>query len=232
MPTSIEAIGIVSNRMEPLGLSFAFIGGAVLGLLVDDAKLSQVRSTKDVDVVVEILTYGEYAALEARLRKAGFKHDTSAGAPICRWMVDGCLVDVLPKDSAALGMNSKWFPEVLREAQLRDIGMGCKTCIISPALFLATKLEAFKDRGQGDYLLSRDLGDIITLVDGRASIIDDVSSSLPSIRASISEGFSELLKNPYFREAVPEHLPAIQGSRQRLPILMKRLETIARSGRP
>ena len=68
MPTSIEAIRIVSNRMEPLGLSFTFIGGAVLGLLVDDAKLSQVRSTKDVDVVVEILTYGEYAALEARLR--------------------------------------------------------------------------------------------------------------------------------------------------------------------
>ena len=80
MPTSIEAIRIVSNRMEPLGLSFTFIGGAVLGLLVDDAELSQVRSTKDVDVVVEVLTYGEYAALEARLRKAGFKHDTAAAA--------------------------------------------------------------------------------------------------------------------------------------------------------
>lgn len=232
MPTSLEAIRIVSNRMEPLGIPFTFIGGAVLGLLVDDAELSQVRSTKDVDVVIEALTYGEYATLEARLRKAGFKHDTTAGAPICRWKVDGCLVDILPKDSAALGMNSKWFPEVLCEAQLRDVGMGCQASIISPALFLATKLEAFKDRGQGDYLLSRDLGDIITLVDGRASIITDVSSALPSIRTAISEGISELLKNPYFREAVPEHLPAIEGSRQRLPLLMNRLETMAHSGKP
>ena len=215
-----------------MGIAFTFIGGAVLGLLVDDAELSQVRSTKDVDVVVEVLTYGEYAALEARLRQAGFQHDTSAGAPICRWMVDGCLVDVLPIDSAALGMNSKWFPEVLRQAQLREVGEGCKASIISPALFLATKLEAFKDRGNGDYLLSRDLGDIITLVDGRAAIIDDVSRALPSIRASISAGIAELLKDPYFREAAPEHLPAMEGARQRLPLLMTRLETIAHSGKP
>jgi len=32
---------------------------------------------------------------------------------------------------------------------------------------LATKLEAFRGRGKGDHLLSRDLEDVVTLIDGK-----------------------------------------------------------------
>ena len=227
MSTSLKEMRIVARRLQPLEVPFTFIGGAVLGLLVDDSKLSQVRSTKDVDVVVEAVTYSEYAALEARLREAHFQHDTSEGAPICRWIVEGCLVDVLPKDSAALGLNSKWFHEVLACSQDMDLGDGCVAKVITPALFLATKLEAFKDRGKGDYLMSRDLGDIVTLVDGRATIVQDVVDALAPVRSFIGKHFSELLKDPYFHEALPENLPRMEGVEKRVPLVTKRFEAIA-----
>jgi hypothetical protein len=78
---------IVATRLQPLRVPFAFVGGAVMCLLVDHPELTDFRSTKDVDVVVAVGTYTQFAALEERLRKADFKHDPSAGAPICRWLV-------------------------------------------------------------------------------------------------------------------------------------------------
>ncbi len=40
--------------------------------------------------------------------------------------------------------------------------------------FLATKLEAFDCRGKNDYLMSRDMEDIVTVLDGRSEIIFEV----------------------------------------------------------
>src|SRR5581483_5170708 len=157
MPTPLESIRIVARRLDPLNVPYAFVGGAVVCLLVDHPELTEVRPTKDVDVIVEIMSYAEFSAFEDRLRAAGFRHDTSEGAPMCRWIVEDCRVDVMPISSAALGMNSKWFPESLHSAETADIGENCKAKLITPALFLATKLEAFKDRGKEDYYASHDL---------------------------------------------------------------------------
>jgi len=82
----LEEMRIVASRLKPLNVPFAFVGGAVMCLLVDHPELTDFRRTKDVDVVVAAITYFEFAALEARLREAGFQHDTSEGAPICRWI--------------------------------------------------------------------------------------------------------------------------------------------------
>ena len=116
MPTPLEEMRIVAKKLQPLDTPFAFVGGAVMCLLVDHPELTQFRRTKDVDVVVEIVTYAAFSALEAKLRLADFQHDTSAGAPIVRWVVDGCRVDIMPQDSSSLGMNTRWFPEALRLA--------------------------------------------------------------------------------------------------------------------
>ena len=75
--------------------------------LVDHPEVTEFRPTKDVDAIVEVLSYAEFSALEDWLRNAGFQHDTSEGAPICRWIIEGCRVDIMPIDSQPLGMNSK-----------------------------------------------------------------------------------------------------------------------------
>ena len=122
MPTPLESIRIVATRLSPLNVRFVFLGGAVVPLLVDNPTLMEFRPTKDVDVIVELISYPEFSAFEKRLRAAGFQHDTSEGVPICRWMVENSRVDIMPTDSRPLGMNSKWFPEALKLSNLVDLG--------------------------------------------------------------------------------------------------------------
>ena len=217
----------VARRLEPLNIPYAFVGGAAVCLLVDDPELTEFRPTKDVDVIVAAATYGEFSALEQRLRALGFQHDTSAGAPICRWLVEGCRVDIMPIDSRTLGMGSRWFPEALRLSQPANLGAGCAAKVVTPALFLATKLDAFKDRGQGDYYVSHDLEDVITLVDGRASIVDEAAAAPSQVRTFLAASFAAMLERQDFLDAFPGHLSGMSGSRQRAPLVLERLRAIA-----
>ncbi|MEI8342923.1 MAG: hypothetical protein WCH43_15480 [Verrucomicrobiota bacterium] len=180
---------IVARRLEPLNVPFAFLGGAVVCLLVDHPELTEIRPTKDVDVIVEVVTLSKFNALEERLREIGFKHDMSEGAPICRWIVDNCLVDVMSINSNTHGMNAKWFPEAMELSQPVDLGQGCSAKIITAPLFLATKLEAFKDRGKNDFYASHDMEDIITLIDGCAAIIEEITPALNKIHMAVGDKF-------------------------------------------
>jgi predicted nucleotidyltransferase len=227
MPTPLESMRIVARRLEPLNIPFAFLGGAAVCLLVDHPELTEFRPTKDVDVIVEVATYGEYSTLERRLRASGFQHDTSEGAPICRWIVEGCRADIMPIDSRALGMNSRWFSEALRLAKTANLGEGRTTQVVAPAMFLATKLDAFKDRGRGDCYASHDLEDVITLVDGRASVVEEVASASGQVRTFVAAAFAELLQHSDFLDAFPGHLSGMSGARQRAPLVMERFRAIA-----
>jgi hypothetical protein len=53
-------------------LSFAFLGGCAVWLLVDRPDLTDFRPTEDVDVIIEVVTLGELYKLEDQLRAAGF----------------------------------------------------------------------------------------------------------------------------------------------------------------
>jgi predicted nucleotidyltransferase len=225
MPTPLESMRIVAARLQAADVPFAFVGGAVVCVLVDDPTLTEIRPTKDVDVIVEIVTRVDYYVLEERLRATGFQHDISEGAPICRWVVDQCRVDIMPTDPAPLGMNSKWFPEALALAEMKDLGEGQQAKVIAPALFIATKLEAFKDRGKGDYYGSHDLEDIITLVDGRATVVADVTDAPQPVRNYVAHWFREIFGNSDFQDAFPGHLSAL--SRARAPLVLQRFQAIA-----
>lgn len=185
-------------------------------LLVDNPKVMQFRRTKDVDVIVAAVTYTQFADLEQKMRAHGFQHDSSQGAPICRWIVAGCLVDIMPQDPGNLGMNTRWFPEALRLSVPKDLGDGYSAHVVTPALFLATKIEAFKDRGKQDFYSSHDLEDIFTLVDGCGGIVRDVTETEAAVRQFVIAGFKEIRVNPYFRDpetaADPGHLsPGIRA---------------------
>ena len=108
-----------------------------------------------------------------------------------------------------------------------DLGGGRFARVIGPALFLATKLEAFEDRGKGDFYGSHDLEDIITLLDGRATIVQEVSSASDDVRRFIAGKFQNALKESDFLDAFPGHLSGMSGSRQRASMVMERVIAIA-----
>jgi hypothetical protein len=99
---------------------------------------------------------------------------------------------------------------------------------VTAPLFLATKLDAFSDRGHGDFLASHDLEDIITVVDGRPELVDEVHGGPPEVREYMRDRLANLLANEAFVTALPGHLPGDAGSQARLPLLLERLRSLER----
>lgn len=58
--------------------------------------------------------------------------------------------------------------------------------VVAPALFVATKLDAFHGRGGGDIVASHDLEDIIAVVDGRPEIVSEVAAASTDVRVYIA----------------------------------------------
>ena len=112
----------VSDRIRPLGIEYAFLGGSIVPLLLDDPDLSPIRPTNDVDVGILLVNQAQMAAIEAKLRSAGFAHDVTPGAPMCRWRLDGIIVDIMPnKDAEFMGLSSRWFSDALPSAALKHV---------------------------------------------------------------------------------------------------------------
>lgn len=222
-----ESMALVSRRLNHLGVPYAFLGGSIVPLLVDDPNLHQIRPTLDVDIIVHVITQYEYAAFEQRLRQEGFVNDMSEGAPLCRYLLEGHKVDIMPISSSAIGLSSRWFPQALSSAEPRFVGIDETVPVIRPSYFLATKLEAFKDRGNKDYQASHDLEDLLAVIDGCERIVDQIAQEPQDLREYLAHEFSELLDQRAFREALPGHLPGGSGEQARLPLILARLKSIS-----
>ena len=77
-----------------------FVGGMIRELLITDPAAGAARPTQDVDCIVNAVSWVDYARLSERLRARGFSHCTDDGAPLCRWIVQGVRVDLMPIDPA------------------------------------------------------------------------------------------------------------------------------------
>ena len=199
--TAIEsAILRLDEKLKGVPFDFAFLGGSVLTLLITDKTADAIRVTKDVDVMMNIRTRREYHAADKELELRGFKHDTRQDAPICRWICEGVTVDVLPIREEVLGWNSRWFEQALAEAETITIeGRRIKT--ITAPYFIALKLEAFEDRGNGDFITSTDFEDVICLFNGRKSIADEILAN-QRLCAELSGKFRKYLESPELEDAV------------------------------
>lgn len=223
---NLGALRAVADRLDGLGLSYAFVGGSIVNLLLDDPGFSPVRPTDDVDVILGVVIAERYSDLEARIRNLGFNHDTRDGAPLCRWVLGGLTVDIMPTDGAALGLNTAWFKEALATATEQEFAH-TRLKLVSPVGFLATKYVAFLDRGAGDYYASHDLEDFITVIDGRESIVSDVDQAPAELRRYIIGAMQTLTVAREFDEALSGQIPSDRASQQRLPKLREKLRAIA-----
>jgi hypothetical protein len=217
----------VVRLLAPVLDELVFVGGCTTGLFITDSAASGIRPTKDVDAIVDVTSYSKYAALADRLRAIGLVEDTTEGAPLCRWRHEGLIVDVMPTDATVLGFSNRWYPDAIATATIIDVA-GHRVRIVTPALFIATKLEAFRGRGGGDVFASHDLEDIIAVVDGRPEIVSDVAAASSSVRDYIAAEIRALLDNRDFIEAIPGFLLPDSGSQSRRPLLEERLRALSK----
>jgi predicted nucleotidyltransferase len=225
-------IVIVARRLGTLRDEVAFLGGATTSFLITDPAYPQVRPTLDVDVIVEIASRMEYYKLEERLRRLGFIQAIGEDDPICRWMVEGVKIDVMPTEPSILGFSNRWYADALKYPETRNIADDLYIRLVTAPYFLATKMEAFLGRGKGDYLASHDMEDIVTLIDGRGEIIDEIGSSDPELKVYLAERFSDLLNDGAFYDALPGYLYGDAASQARRPIIIKRMQKVISIGLP
>ena len=216
---------IVARRLGALRPRAVFVGGMIRGLLITDPGAAPERPTDDVDVIVQLTAREEFYRLNEELRRLGFREDSSEGAPVCRWVVEGVLVDVMPTEGSILGFSNDWYPAAHAHA-FEVTADGESLRVVSAPYFCATKLEAFADRGKGD-LYHHDLEDVLAVIDGRAELHAELVSSEDDVREYVSTRVAELLAMPAFLEALPGHLPGDEASQARLPLVEQRLRTIA-----
>lgn len=102
--------------------------------------------------------------------------------------------------------------------------------MISAPYFLACKFAAFDNRGNGDYLMSHDIEDIVAVLDGRPGVVEKVKQTSGELQHHLIDRFQALLANYNFMDALPGHLPPDTASQERVPIVIDRMKAIAELG--
>ena len=214
-------------QLGELADEMVFLGGCATGLLITDPAAPPIRVTKDVDAIVQVASRTDYYLLSEKLRAKGFREDTSDDAPICRWVTDQVILDVMPTDTQILGFGNRWYVPAVEHAVSIQLPSGKPIRMVSVPYFLITKLEAFDGRGRGDYLASHDIEDLIAVLDGRPSIVDEVKQAEPDLVKELSDRFQGLLQDARFVESIPGHLLPDVSSPARSGVVLDIMKRIA-----
>jgi len=221
--TNRDQLLATASLLRPVLSELVFVGGAITGELITDQAAGEPRATFDVDVIAELSTYAEYTLFGERLRGLGFTEDTTEGSPVCRWIQGAVVLDVMPLENKVLGFTNRWYREAIRTATLHTLAEDLQVRMITPAAFLATKLEAFKGRGYNDFFGSHDLEDVIFVIDGRASLVEELRAETAELKSYLRDEIAKLLANPRFLDALPGYLSPDTASQARIKIVLSRL---------
>lgn len=226
---NVELLTCMATALGELCEKVVFVGGCATGLLITDTGASPVRMTHDVDAIVAVVSLPLYHALGDALTAKGFSQPLNEGDPPYRWILADMKLDLMPLDPAVLGFSNRWYEMALQTAEKIGLREGLTIRLVTPPCFIATKLEAFLDRGLGDYLSSHDLEDVLSVVDGRPELVGELAVAEASLRSFVSSTFARLLGDEDFLNALPGLI--VEGSPQgRTAIVLGRLHEIARIG--
>ena len=233
---SVELIEAAARALGPELLDeVAFLGAAAMPLWTEPAAPPW-RPTNDVDVVVEVVSLIDYYRLGDRLKSHGFQEDPHA-REICAWRhaPSDLRIDVMPTEAAILGFTNRWYGEALRTAVAVELPSGIVIRAVAPPYLLATKIEAFKGRGKAadgelDYLGSRDFGDIVALIDGRAELVDEVAAADGPLREYIKVELTRMREHFRFDGGVSAHLLPDWASQARSTLVVERVERMSGAG--
>ena len=202
----VARIVSVARDLGSLANDVVFIGGAIAPLLHTDTRIPRVRPTKDVDGVVLSDNYGSGERLRAALRARGFTHDTSNTAHVHRWVTPrGVSFDLVLSGVHAGGSGNPWDAEAIASAIVATVSDVTFRHAAAPA-FIAMKLQAFSDRGNGDLRASHDIEDVLALIANRSSIVTDFFAADLRVRSIVRRFAVSLLDGDTAEEVLSAHL--------------------------
>ena len=227
---NVPKVELVAQALGGLREQLVFVGGCAVDLLLTDAAAAPSRVTYDVDLVAQVTALSGYHKLEEEFVRLGFKRDVSKEAPICRWRLGNLEVDLMPTDTRILGFANRWYPLAMESAQVVILPSGTTIRLIAAPVFVATKFEAFADRGQADLLGSHDLEDIVNVLDGRPEIVEEIAASPVELQRYLADSCGALLATPNFMDTMQSMVFPDESLAERVQLLVERFRQIAQSG--
>lgn len=142
---------------------------------------------------------------------------------ICRMRLGDLKVDFMPDDEGILGFSNRWYSLGLESAVDHPLTDDITIRVLTAPLFLATKLEALRGRGSDDLLMSRDLEDILLLLDGRPTLVEEVADAPTEIIEYLADEFAQLVRHSDFESAVEGNM---RGDAGRIGLIRNRIAEI------
>ena len=220
---NIHAIALIAKALAELKDKIVFVGGAVISLYANTESDEEVRETFDIDITsIEVVNYNKYCQLLNRLYELGFYPDSESKV-ICRLRYKGIQVDVMTPEEIGIGPTNKWYKGGFKDLIKKDVE-GEEIQILSSPYYLATKFEAFNNRGK-DYRSSHDFEDIIYVLDNRKVVVDEIKSSDRTIQQFLINEFQKIDSNIYAEEILTMHLSP-NTVEERFPIIKEKIKQI------
>ena len=111
----------------------------------------------------------------------------------------------MPINEEILGFSNKWYADGYRTAIEYSIDDLHPVKIFTAPYFVASKLEAFQNRGRGDGRTSRDFEDIVFVLENRRSVWQEMKAADEKVRGYLLSQFQTLRDNRHIREWIDGH---------------------------
>jgi len=212
---NIVSLKVVANALAELEHKIVFVGGAVVELYCDDPARGEIRTTDDIDVVIELINSGSHADLEERLRQIGFKNDIESQV-ICRFKYHDIIVDIMPTDARFLGFTNRWYKDGVDHAIFMTLENQATIQIFDVAYFLASKIEALKSERRGkDFRLNSDFEDIIYIFDNSTYLLSAILQAEIEVKTYLKNEIVQLLQRPNIDEEITANLEFINSNKRK-----------------
>lgn len=197
----IDEVKKVAFALRDLKVNFAFVGGAIVTLYVNDKNADAARETTDVDLSVSVKGYASWADLQDQLSMLGFTPDQESKV-ICRYKYKGITVDIMPDDEKILGFSNPWYRPGLAHIEVHKLDDSVDINLFPIPYFLATKFTALYGRGKGDHRTSHDFEDIIYVTDNVIDIVEVIESSEIEVKAFLKSEYQAIRDHHNRREII------------------------------
>ena len=219
---NIAVVAEIAEVLKDIKQDMVFVGGAVISLYTDDPAADEIRPTQDVDMTINILNLGHWEEVQKKLSELGFQPDPF-GHAICSYKYNDIPVDIMATEDGPLGPSNRWYKvgfKNLWNVKVKDQEIK----ILSAPCYLATKFEAFKNRGN-DYRTSHDIEDIIYVIDNRIDIVSEITEGEPSILLFIREQLQIIINKGILKEVIVSHIHPLMFD-ERIVIVEEKIEQI------
>ena len=195
-----QVIQRVAKALGPLNQRVVFVGGAVTSLYVDDPAADDHRMTHDVDLSIEIASTNALNQLRVQLNELGFSQNTQDRVP-CRFRLGSIVVDVMATEPIGWAPANRWYAAGFPHAQALRLG-DCTIQLLPLPYYLATKFDAFHDRGIDDLWFSKDLQDIAYLLDFCTTLFDALRATEAPVQRYLLQSLKGIQRNENIQDAI------------------------------